>query len=167
MMIAKSCSIVGASALLSLATLLGFAPSAAGQADAPERAGAGAPERAEPTPPGKLAPKLVARLEQLEQARRALRKAAQQDPKAWAEGRSARAKAHQEEIARLWGSVVGTIDAQAHLRLHAERMARLNRLLDLAEVQSNKSLVARVRADITRELVRHAQSMHGMSAGAE
>ncbi|HKO53818.1 MAG TPA: hypothetical protein VJV79_39195, partial [Polyangiaceae bacterium] len=101
-----------------------------------------------------LDPKLLARVIELEAARRAARKEALADPKSWQENRVQRADAHRVQQANLWGSIVGSIDGQARLRMHAERMSRLNRILDLAELRKDPALVARVRADIERELTR-------------
>ena len=115
--------------------------------------------RNEDAAPAQIDPRLVARLEQLETARRKNRDQSLQDPKAWAAGRDQRALQHRREIAELWGNVVNGIDGQAKLRMHAERMSRFNRMLDLAEYSADQALVARLHKDITRELVRHAKSM--------
>ena len=48
--------------------------------------------------------------------------------------------------------------------MNADRMARLNRMLDLAEQKSDATLAARIHADITRELSRHAQAMQNLQA---
>jgi len=109
-------------------------------------------------------PKLVARLALLEAGRRLNRAQALADPKAWAAGRAERAAQRRREIAELWGNVVYRIDGQAKLRIHAERMSRLNRMLDLAERAADQALIARLRRDITRELKRHAQSMQATIA---
>src|SRR6187431_773727 len=87
---------------------------------------------------------LLRRLQELEGARRTERREGLKDPKAWEANRAQRASAHRQQLATLWGSVVGLIDGQARLRLHADRMARLNRMLDLAEQKNDKSLVATI-----------------------
>jgi len=110
--------------------------------------------------------KLLARLVELEVARRAARKEAQKDPKSWEENRAQRASAHRAELAALWGNVVGSIDGQARLRMHAERMARLNRILDLAEQKKDPALVTRIQTDIKRELARHAHAMQQLQVAA-
>lgn len=104
-------------------------------------------------------PKLLARLRQLQADRRADRVQARKDPKSWEESRAQRASAHRAQLASLWGSVAGSIDGQARLRLHAERMARLNRMLDLAEPKHDSALVKRIQADIERELTLHTELM--------
>jgi hypothetical protein len=136
------------------------------------------PERAPPTPFGapaaqrtddrvadpKLDSELLARLSELQASRRAARQAALADAKHWEDARPERASAHRAQLAALWGSLVGSIDGQARLRMHAERMARLNRMLDLAEHQQGSALAKRIQADIERELMRHAQSMRALQA---
>ena len=150
--------------LLVLLATSGIGLSANAQGE-PERAAREEPERSENAAGGKGDAKLVARLEQIEAARRITRREAQKDAKAWVDGRAQRAKQHREALAELWGDVSGTIDGQARLRMHANRMARLNRLLDLAEQKADAKLVARVRTDIKKELARHALVMQAVRAG--
>jgi len=111
-------------------------------------------------------PRLLIKLQQAEATRRTARKQAIQDPKGWEEGRPQRASVHRAQLAALWGSVSGSIDGQAHLRMHADHMARLNRMLDLAELQSDSALLARIHLDISRELARHMQAMRQLQAAA-
>jgi hypothetical protein len=113
-----------------------------------------------------LDPHLWARLEEQEAARRGERNAALKDPDAWEANRPQRASAHRAQLAAFWGSIVGTLDGQARLRMHAERMARLNRILDLAQLKQDPALVARVQADIKRELMRHVQVMQALQAAS-
>jgi len=109
--------------------------------------------------PQTLDAKLLARVEQLQADQRASHREALKDPKAWAETRQQRATAHKTQLAALWGNLAGSIDGQARLRTHAERMARLNRILDLAEQKNDPALLTRVRAAIERELIRHVRAM--------
>lgn len=137
----------------------------------PEGAPAGSEGRASqrvddsPAAPA-LDPRLLIRLQQQEIARRAARKEALKDPKGWDDNRAQRASAHRARLAALWGNVVGTIDGQAHLRIHADRMARLNRMLDLAELKNDSRLVARIRLDISRELARDMQAMRQLQVAS-
>jgi hypothetical protein len=109
---------------------------------------------------------LLKRLEELAGARRTARKEGLKDPKAWQASRAQRASAHRQQLAMLWGSVVSTIDGQARLRMHADRMARLNRMLDLAEQKNDSALSAAIDADIASELARHVQAMQTLKAEA-
>ncbi|HYP76991.1 MAG TPA: hypothetical protein VER12_13580 [Polyangiaceae bacterium] len=106
------------------------------------------------------------RVQELEAARRSTRANALEDEKGWEESRAQRASVHRQQLAALWGSVVGTIDGQARLRMNADRMARLNRMLDLAEQEKNAALSARIQADLARELARHVQAMQTVQAEA-
>jgi len=113
-----------------------------------------------------LDPSLLQRVQELEGARRTARQAGLKDPKAWEANRAQRASVHRQQLATLWGSVVDRIDGQARLRLHADRMARLNRMLDLAEQKGERPLSATIRADIAAELARHVRAMQQLKAEA-
>ena len=101
----------------------------------------------------------LAQLQSIEAARRVERAEALKDPQAWALNRPQRAAQHRREIAGFWGDFVGSVDAHAELRMHADRMARLNRMLDLAEHKADSVLTSRIHADVTRELSRHVNAM--------
>jgi hypothetical protein len=109
---------------------------------------------------------LLKRLQELEGARRAARQEGLKDPKAWEANRAQRASAHRQQLAVLWGSVVGTLDGQARLRMHADRMARLNRMLDLAQQKHDQPLTATINADIASALAHHVQAMQKVKAEA-
>lgn len=150
--------------VLTLLSGLGLASSARADPEGVGRAGQESPISGQEAVPAGVSPKLLARLALLESGRRLKRSQALADPAAWAAGRAERAAQRRREIAELWGNVVFRIDGQAKLRLHAERMSRLNRMLDLAEHGTDQALIARVRTDVTRELKRHAQSMQATIA---
>ena len=146
-----------------------------GASSAPDSAQAqseGSPERdvdaSDPLRPNSADAKaeadLVAHLQSVEAVRRAERREALKDAKAWALNRPQRASKHRQEIAGLWGDVVGSVDAHAALRMNADRMARLNRMLDIAEQKSDSALTSRIHADITRELSRHVKAMQKVRA---
>jgi hypothetical protein len=97
---------------------------------------------------------------------RAQRKQAQRDPKAWQDSRPQRAEQRRKEIAQTWGDVTKKPSAQSELKLHAERMARLNRALDIAEQKGDQALIARVKDLTEREIVRDARVMDHMKADA-
>lgn len=148
-----------------------FAGSALAQPEGSEpsvRTAQGGPARAndEPRVVPPLDRGLLKQLQQLEEARREARREGLKDPEAWEANRAQRASAHRQQLAALWGSVVDRIDGQARLRLHADRMARLNRLLYLAEQKREKSLIATIDADIASELVHHVQAMQKVKSEA-
>jgi hypothetical protein len=151
-------SALGVLALLLSLYLLCLTASVRGQAGASQRPGEDSSARRDDVVSAQVSPQLVAKLALLEAGRR-LNRGQASDAQAWAASRAQRAAQHRQEIAQVWGSVVNSIDGQAKLRLHAERMSRLNRMLDLAEHGADKVLVTRIRTDITRELTRHAKAM--------
>jgi hypothetical protein len=104
-------------------------------------------------------PALRARLHQLEEQRQRDRKLAVKDPKIWNDGRPQRASQRRNEIASTWGNAVNTPEAQAELKTHADRMARLNRILDIANQKADAALAARAQTDIQTEVDRDARVM--------
>ena len=52
------------------------------------------------------------------------------------------------------------------LRLHAERVARLERIKELAHVEGKADLVARATRTLERETTRHESRMKLLAAGA-
>lgn len=148
-------------ALLSVAALLGaFAEQASGQAAATDAPA----QRADEAAPVSFDPAIAQRLIQQEAEHRKEREAGLQDAKAWAEQRGQRATRRRAEIGQVWGALVDGPDAQARLRMHADRMARLNRMLDLAEHAHDSALAARLHKDIEQAIVTHAQDMQTLRA---
>ncbi len=149
--------------LASVLSVLGvgvYGSRAAGQ----DRAADAPPERADDAPTVVFDPALAQRLIQSEAEHRKAREAGMKDPKAWAEDRGQRATHRRVEIGKLWGALVDGPDAQARLRIHADRMARLNRMLDLAEQAADTTLIQRVQKDVQKEIVAHAQDMQTLRA---
>ena len=50
--------------------------------------------------------------------------------------------------------------------MHADRMARLNRLLDLAQAKADDTLIGQIKADIGREITRYDRAMQVLRAGS-
>jgi hypothetical protein len=103
-------------------------------------------------------------LRQEQEAARARRAALVKDDRRWEAERNARAENHRREIAQQWVHVADRPAARAELSLHADRMARLNRALDLAEA-SDAALVRRINDLIRRETARHARIMAEILGG--
>lgn len=122
--------------------------------------------RADPhAPAGEAAdPKIAERVHQLEEQRQRERKAAIKDVKAWTAGRTQRALQHRGEIASTWGNLVTNPEAQAELKTHADRMARLNRILDIANQKADNALASRCQGDIQLELDRDARILQSIRA---
>jgi hypothetical protein len=127
------------------------APAAGTVAEAPPAGGVAVAPPADPA--------LRARLHQFEEQRQRDRKLAVKDPKVWNDGRPQRAVQRRSEIASTWGSAVNSPEAQAELKTHADRMARLDRILDIANQKSDTALAARAQTDIQTEVDRDARVM--------
>src|SRR5258708_670436 len=142
----------------------GHGAAAAAAASAGTEAAAPSAGSAAPAPPGES--KFAERLHRAEEKRQEERKTAVKDAKGWNDGRPQRAVRRKNEIANAWGKAVSTPDAQTELKKHAERMARLNRILDIANDKNNTQLATRVQTDIQKEIERDAQVMQAISAKA-
>jgi hypothetical protein len=156
----KQWTLATALACLASGALAVYAPPASGQV-ADQR---GEPTRTDDTPVVTFDPALAARLQGLQADRRARREQELKDPKAWADNRATRAMQDRTELGQIWGNLVDRPDARAALRIHADHMARLNRMLDVAELGADPTLSQRIQADIRRELVSHAQNMQVLRA---
>lgn len=68
-----------------------------------------------------------------------------------------------------WGPLALNMEVQKELREHAERLARLRRIRDLAEVEGDAALVKRAEAALKKEHDRHEKEetrLRGSSGGA-
>ena len=127
------------------------------------------PPGARPPPPmeRERAARYEEHLRQEQEASRARRIALLRDERRWDEERHIRAEAHRRAIAQEWMHVSERPAARAELSIHADRMARLNRALDLAESSSDTPMIIRINELIRRENARHARTMATIQAGAE
>jgi hypothetical protein len=107
---------------------------------------------------------LRARLQREQDEKTAQRQAERKDARAWETSRDQRAARDRSEIASNWGDIAEQPDAKAELATHAERMAQLNRILDVAKDQGDAGLAARTNAVIQRELARDARALQGIRA---
>ena len=79
---------------------------------------------------------------------------ARRDALAWERFRAARAAEHRREIARTWGIVYRSPAGRAELAYHAERMAHLHRLRDIANARRDNAFVVRVDRLLALEIGR-------------
>jgi hypothetical protein len=130
------------------------------------------PRREEQPAPSKspieqaVALKYQQHLKQRQDAARASRKDSRKDAKTWNDGRSLRAEQHRQDTTRALGNIADRSDLKAELATHADRMARLNRALDVAEDKADSSLIARTNELIRREIARDAQVIAAIKAKA-
>ena len=71
----------------------------------------------------------------------------------------ARAEEHRRAMAAMYGDWIHRPECRAELEMDADRLARINRIIDIAEEQHNAALLARARAVYGREIARHARAM--------
>ena len=84
------------------------------------------------------------------------------------ETRKERRREHREEIKKAWGDIQGKPLVKAELKLHAWRMARLNRIRAIADAEGKTETVARVDKLMEKEKQRHQKRMdHLKSKGGE
>jgi hypothetical protein len=107
------------------------------------------------------------RMAQREEQERLHRKDLRKDVKTWNDGRLKRALDHRKETTDTWGvSVVNRADARAELSTHADRMARLNRVLDIAEDKGDPAMAARAKNLIGLEIARNSRAMQEIKSRA-
>jgi hypothetical protein len=115
-----------------------------------------------PGPPAPVVFDYRAHFVQYQDQWRLHRRELRHDLRAWRAGRLERAAEERHAIAYAWGDLVTRPEAHAELVLHAERMARLNRILDVAEDEGNEALAGHCRAVIAREIARNARVMQDL-----
>jgi hypothetical protein len=104
------------------------------------------------------------RLLKQQAADRAQRQAARKDTRAWDAAREQRAAEARNQVSATWGSIAERPEAKAELATHAERMAQLNRILDVAQDKGDTALAAKTNAVIQREIARDARILQAIRA---
>ncbi len=100
------------------------------------------------------------RLQRLDEDRRQKRAQLRRDPHVWEAGRATRDEEHRRQLEGVWGgALLSRPECRAELELHADRVARLNRIIDVAEDQHNAALVTHARTVLNREIARNARAM--------
>ncbi len=129
------------------------------------------PNRVVPPPPAGNRPseqdlrsRYEEHLRQAQDAARARRKDIRKDIRAWNDGRSLRAETHRRDLAQTYANLVNIPEARSELATHADRMARLNRILDLAEEKAETTIVNRANELIRRENARSARVIAAIRA---
>jgi hypothetical protein len=132
------------------------------------------PEPARPVPPAnalaahdaavrkETAEQVRARMQQREDQERAKREAARKNDAQWKADRTKRAEAWRSDMAGQWGNTLDMPEARTELNTHSDRMARLNRILDIAEDKKDATLTAHTKQVIQKEIARDAQVMQSL-----
>jgi len=114
-----------------------------------------------PPPPGVVVGPGVpyaVRLQRVYDERAAMRAQQRHDVRAWEAGRAAREMEYRRDLTGVWGyPFLSRPECRAELEIHADRLARLNRIIDLAEDQHNEALLEHARAVRNREIARDAR----------
>ena len=84
--------------------------------------------------------------------------------KAWKDKRKERRQARREEIKEKLGDDIKRPVVKAELKVHARRMARLNRIRVLAKADGKDELVKRVDTLIAKEKARHDKHIETLKA---
>jgi len=78
----------------------------------------------------------------------------------WESGRAAREEEHRRDLEAVWGApFLLRPECRAELELHADRVARINRIIDIAEDTHNAALLAHAQRVLAREFARNARVM--------
>lgn len=118
-----------------------------------------------PPPAAPQAALYAARLQKLDEDRRAQRAQQRKDTHAWETGRAAREQEHQRQLQGVWGpALLSRPECQAELATHADRVARINRIIDIAEDQHNTTLLAHAKTVLNKEIARNARAMAELGA---
>jgi hypothetical protein len=104
------------------------------------------------------------RLLKQQQLDRLQRQAARKDARAWEAAREQRAADARSQVNATWGSLAEQPDAKIELATHAERMAQLNRILDVAQDKGDTALASHCNSVIQREIARDARILQAIRA---
>ncbi len=107
---------------------------------------------------------VAARMQALEDQRERERRDKIRNEAQWEASQDARAAAHRREVMEHWGAIASRAEARAELQIHAERMASLNRILDIAVDSHDADLTSHCRRVMQREIARNARAMAKLEA---
>lgn len=85
----------------------------------------------------------------------------------WRNAREERKSQHRRALLSRWGNALGRPNVEGELKLHAERMARLQRMEQLVATEktgdTRERLLARIEKIREREASRHERAMHKLA----
>jgi hypothetical protein len=136
-------------------------PAAAGTAGAPATAPAPSGSAAAPKAPG-LSKFDATKLGSLDARLDAMRQRVEERQKTL----DARRQAERDRLRIRWGAVVQQPAVVQALQIHAYRVARLERIQELAQVEAKPAVAARASKALDRENVRHERTMAALASGA-
>jgi hypothetical protein len=80
--------------------------------------------------------------------------------------RPERRRATLERLRERWGPLLGDVRAREELRIHAERLAQLERIRALAEQKRKPKVIEQLDAVLTQEELRHSKAMNSFRESA-
>ena len=83
---------------------------------------------------------------------------------AWVEKRSERRDARREEVKKRWGNLVEKPAGRAELRKHARRVARLERIIFVADATEKPKVSENAKALLEKERTRHQARMEALKS---
>ncbi len=86
---------------------------------------------------------------------------------AWVDKRGERRDARREEVKKKWGDLADKPAARAELRKHARRVARLERIIFLADATEKPKVSENAKALLEKERARHQARMDALKAKPE
>ncbi len=111
-------------------------------------------------PPRLEAREYQARLQRFQDDRLLQRQALRRDEHGWENSRAQRELEHRRQLEGLWGpEFLRRPEVRPELAINADREARLERMIDLAQDAHDAASEARARAILAREYARHARAM--------
>lgn len=107
----------------------------------------------------------AAKLQRVEDDLRRKRAEQRKDAHAWEANRSAREEDRRHQLEGVWGApFLSRAEVRTELELHAERVARIERIIDIAEDTHNAALLAHAQRVLGREFARNARVMADLRA---
>jgi hypothetical protein len=81
----------------------------------------------------------------------------------WRAKRKERREERRAEIEKKWGELAKSTPARVELRIHAMRVARIERVAFVAEANGNTKLAEQAKALLEKENARHQKRMEALS----
>ena len=102
----------------------------------------------------------AAKLQKIEDDRRKQRDDDRKDAKKWDSERDKRADDRRKALEGVWGApFLGRPEVRSEMELHAERVARIERVIDIAQDTHNAALLAHAQRVLAKEFARNARVM--------
>jgi hypothetical protein len=81
----------------------------------------------------------------------------------WRDKRKERREARRAELEKKWGDLTKSAAARAEMRIHAQRVARIERIAFIAEANEKADLATKAKELLAKENERHQKRMETLS----